>query len=113
MLSDAFNCLGDYSDAAAAECAELNYMRTDDELIGAHRTPSLRNVADTAPYMHNGQVKTLREALRQYNTAPEALVGHNEAEPLNLSNRQLDSLEAFLRSLSGPLATDPHWLMAP
>jgi cytochrome c peroxidase len=113
VAEDPFNCLGPYSDDPARVCAELRFMKTGDELIGAHRTPSLRNVAETAPYMHAGQQATLADVLDQYNRAPAAIVGHNEAKPLGLSSRQLRDLEAFLRSLSGPVSADARWLEPP
>ena len=62
VLADPFNCLGEYSDDPARRCAELTFVRTGPELIGAVRTPSLRNVELTSPYMHKGQVATLAEA---------------------------------------------------
>ena len=96
---DPFNCLGEFSDAAPGQCAELRFARDDNELAGAHKTPGLRNVTLTAPYMHTGQIATLEEVLRHYNEAPTAMLGHNEAKPLGLSNRQLRQLEAFLHTL--------------
>jgi hypothetical protein len=42
-----------------------------------------------------------------------ALVGHNEAKPLDLSRNERKQLEAFLHTLNGPLATSPEWLAAP
>ena len=111
--ADPFNCLGEYSDDAERDCAELRFTRTGDDLIGTQKTPSLRNVAETAPYMHAGQMHTLADILELYNRAPLALIGHNEAKPLNLSGRELGQLEAFLHSLSGPVAADPKWLMRP
>lgn len=96
---DPFNCLGEFSDAAPGQCAELLFARDDNELAGAHKTPGLRNVTLTAPYMHTGQVATLEEVLRHYNEAPTAMLGHNEAKTLGLSNRQLRQLEAFLHTL--------------
>jgi cytochrome c peroxidase len=83
------------------------------ELIGAMRTPSLRNLATTAPYQHQGQVATLEGLLDLYNRAPLAMIGHNEAEPLGLSRRELKWLQAFLESLDAPLATPEKWLVAP
>ena len=96
---DPFNCLGEFSDAAPGQCAELRFARDDNELAGAHKTPGLRNVTLTAPYMHTGQIATLEEVMRHYNEAPTAMLGHNEAKPLGLSNRQLRQLEAFLHTL--------------
>jgi cytochrome c peroxidase len=63
--------------------------------------------------MHKGQMATLEEVLEHYNRAPLAMIGHNETEPLGLSRRELAQLGAFLRTLSGPIATPPEWLTAP
>jgi cytochrome c peroxidase len=63
--------------------------------------PSLRNVADRAPYMHAGQFATLGEVLAHYNRAPKAPADRSEIEPLKLNARALAELEALLRALSG------------
>lgn len=104
VLGNEFNCRGEYSDDADRRCAELTYVRTGPELLGAMRTPSLRNTSRTGPYMHKGQIATLAEVLRHYNRAPDAMIGHNEAEPLGLTGPQLKRLEAFLQTLATPLA---------
>jgi len=83
------------------------------ELIGCFKVPSLRNVAETAPYMHLGQIPTLRDVLEHYDRAPVPLLGHSDLLPLQLSNREMDRVEAFLRTLSGPLATPEPWLKPP
>ncbi|MDP7042152.1 MAG: cytochrome C peroxidase, partial [Gammaproteobacteria bacterium] len=84
------------------------------ELLGATRTPSLRNLGDTAPYGHKGQQETLEEVLDQYNRSPLAMIGHNEAEfPLGLNRRELQWLEAFLLTLDAPVAAADAWLRAP
>jgi len=114
VLADPFNCLGDYSDDPERSCPELTFVRRGVELLGATRTPSLRNLGATAPYAHKGQQETLADVLDQYNRSPLAMIGHNEAEnPLGLSGRELRWLEAFLNSLDAPLATDPAWLEPP
>ncbi len=110
---DAFNCLGEFSDAASGQCLELRFARDDAELAGAHKTPGLRNVVRTAPYMHTGAFATLAEVLEHYNEAPVAMLGHNEAKPLGLSRRELRRLEAFLHSLDAPPDTAPQWLAPP
>lgn len=111
-IEDPFNCLGAYSDDHNG-CAELRYAKSGDDVIGAWRAPSLRNVTETAPYMHAGQITTLREVLEHYNRADLALVGHNEAKPLSLTRAELRMLEAFLNTLTGPLAADARWLTPP
>lgn len=104
VLQNPFNCLGEYSDDPERRCPELEFVRTGPDLTGAVRTPSLRNVEHTAPYMHKGQIDTLAETLVHYSKAPDAMIGHNEAKPLALGDRQLRQLEAFLRTLSSPIA---------
>jgi len=104
VLENEFNCLGEYSDDPVRQCPELTYVRTGPELIGATRTPSLRNLARTSPYMHKGQIETLTEVLEHYNRAPDAMIGHNEATPLGLTRPQLNRLEAFLQTLAAPSA---------
>ncbi|HET6628171.1 MAG TPA: cytochrome c peroxidase [Woeseiaceae bacterium] len=100
VLQDEFNCRSRWSDDTHA-CAELEFMVTDDAALeGAFKVPSLRNVAERAPYMHAGQFGTLAEVIEHYDRAPEAAAGHSELEPLHLSGQERRQLEAFLRSLS-------------
>ncbi len=106
VQNNAFNCGGIYSDDRDRNCAELEYARTGPELIGAFRTPSLRNLENTAPFMHKGQIATLSAVLRHYNEAPLAMIGHNETKPLKLRNSELRQMEAFLHTLSAPLLSD-------
>jgi len=113
VLADPFDCLGRFSDDASRACTELRFVRTGPELIGAFRTPSLRNLEGTAPFMHKGQLPTLAAVLEHYNEAPLAMIGHNEAKPLGLRRRELRQLEAFLGTLQAPPATEPEWLVPP
>jgi len=114
VLADEFNCLSAYSDASSEQCAELRFMKPEGErLVRAFKPPSLRNVADRAPFMDAGQFATLEEVLDHYNRAPPAPAGHSELKPLNLTGREVADLIAFLKTLSGPLATDPEWLSPP
>lgn len=100
VAADPFNCLGAYSDAGPADCAELKYMTTEgEELLRAFKTPSLRGVAQRSPYMHAGQIGTLADVLGHYDRAPSAPAGHSELEPLSMSTEELAALEAFLRTL--------------
>lgn len=113
LLSAEFNCRSRWSDAAG-ECPELDFVVVDGhELERAFRTPTLRNVAERPPYMHAGQVPTLGAVLAHYNEAPAAPAGHSELRPLNLSAREIAQLEAYLRTLTGPLAGPPRFLAPP
>ena len=113
VLNDPFNCLGTYNDPPERNCAELRFARTGDELTGARKTPSLRNLGGTGPFMHAGQMNSLAQVLDHYNRARPAIVGHNEAKPLNLLPYELKRLEAFLLALDGPMAVEPDWLVPP
>jgi cytochrome c peroxidase len=113
-LDDPFNCLGDYSDAVEADCAELRFVKvSSDTLPGAFKVPSLRNVADTAPYMHDGRFETLLEALAHYNAAPPPVMGHSDLVPLQLEGDEILAIEAFLKTLSGGVDAEERWLVAP
>jgi cytochrome c peroxidase len=93
VIADEFNCLGPYSDARPEDCGPLRFIKAEGhELEGSFKTPSLRDVAERAPFMHAGQFETLREVLDHYNQAPEAPIGHSELEVLNLSDQDLADL---------------------
>ena len=114
VKSDEFNCRSRWSDAKPDECAELEFLAPASEpLERAFKVPSLRNVAERAPYMHAGQFATLAEVLEHYNRAPAAPAGHTELKALRLSATELRQLEAFLRSLSGPLLAPAKFLAPP
>ena len=104
VLASEFNCRSSYSDDARRDCPHLEFARSGTpELVGAFKTPGLRNVAVTAPYMHDGRFATLREVLEHYNQAPQPGIeyGHTELFALGLNDAELARLEAFLKTL-GP-----------
>jgi cytochrome c peroxidase len=114
VLDDEFNCRSRWSDATPAQCSELEFLKADGhELERAFKVPSLRGVAERAPYMHAGQFATLAQVLDHYNRAPAAPGGHTELRPLGLSARELRQLEAFLRTLSGGANAPVEFLRAP
>ena len=103
VLNDEFNCRSRWSDARE-RCAELEFIVTGEHTLDrAYKVPSLRNVAERAPYMDAGQFATLADVLDHYNRAPAAATGHSELRPLRLKPVELRQLEAFLRTLSGPI----------
>ncbi len=99
-LLDEFNCRGRYSDLPADECAELRFADTGHASPGAFKVPSLRNVALTAPYMHDGRFATLVDVLDFYTQTPDESAGPHELPALELSSDEIDQLAAFLASLS-------------
>jgi len=76
----------------------------------AFRVPTLRNIALTAPYMHNGSFATLAQVIDFYNRGGGAGVGARvpgqtlPARPLHLSGPERRDLEAFLRALTDTVA---------
>jgi cytochrome c peroxidase len=67
-----------------------------------YKTPSLRNVALTAPYMHDGSITRLREVVEFYNAGGIANENLDPSiRPLGLSTAEIDDLLAFLFSLTG------------
>ena len=73
--------------------------------LGRFKVPALRNIAITAPYMHNGIFKTLREVIDFYNDpdkiVPKAMNRDTIlARPLGLSEYEKNDLESFLRALT-------------
>ncbi len=70
--------------------------------VGSFRTPSLRNVAQTAPYMHDGSIEHLGEVIQFYDEGGKANPNlDRNLRPLGLSATERAELESFLRGLSG------------
>ena len=73
---------------------------------GAFKTPTLRSVALTAPYMHTGGFKTLEEVVEFYNKGGEAVPGKDAfMSQLNLAEQEKKDLVEFLNSLTGDLTS--------
>lgn len=76
------------------------------QFLHAFKTPQLRNVALTAPYMHNGVYQTLEQVMDFYNRGGGAGIGINlpnqtlPAEPLGLTSREQSDIIAFMRTLN-------------
>jgi cytochrome c peroxidase len=92
----------DHTVLGEEEIAQLGRFAVtlDPRDIGTFRTPSLRNVADTAPYMHDGSVATLEEAvdLEIYYRSTQM------DRPLVLTAGEKADIVEFLRALSSPYA---------
>lgn len=72
-------------------------------LKGAFKTPTLRDVALTAPYMHNGQYDTLEEVVEHYNKGGEPNFDNLDPnmKPLNLTKKEKQELVEFMKALTG------------
>jgi cytochrome c peroxidase len=85
-----------WSDAGADQCAELEFLVTDSSALeGAFKAPSLRDVAERAPYMHAGQLETLSDVLQHYQRALPSDVGTSEPEALSLTSETGRGVLAF------------------
>jgi cytochrome c peroxidase len=73
--------------------------------LGKFKTPGLRNIAVTAPYMHNGMFKTLEEVVEYYNDpqkfVPDPInIDESLKSPLGLTQKEKTDLVAFLKTLT-------------
>jgi len=96
------------SDKRSSELGRFAVTETFDDL-GSFKTPTLRNVAVTAPYMHDGSIATLREVVVHYSNGGVTNEGDKVNDflsggirPLNLSEKQIDDLVAFMEALTSP-----------
>ena len=106
VAADPFNLLGKYSDdASGAAATKTRHVEMQHVNFGQFKTPSLRNVALTAPYMHDGRFATLRDVVRHYSELDmERIHTHGEQllRPLKLTAGEGEDLVAFLGTLSDP-----------
>jgi len=118
MKASRFSRLRGYSDDSTGATAESSrHVELLWRNYGEFRIPSLRNVALTAPYMHNGYLATLRDVVRHYSEldlnrmhlGPELVDSDGAAvdpqiptllKPLRLSEQEIDDLVAFLETLT-------------
>ena len=106
LLASRMNRLGAYNDAGATgdPGARLTrHLKIEPRHFGEFRVPGLRQLAHSAPYMHNGSLSTLDEVVRHYDRLDEERLhadGERILRRLNLSPRQAADLVAFLRTLS-------------
>ncbi len=105
LEEDRFKGTGEFSDDRSEKTnIKTRYLVVKVNNLGEFKTPSLRNVAESAPYMHDGRFATLREVLDFYSELPDKPpLGHREEtlRPLKFTEQEKDDVEAFLRSLTG------------
>jgi cytochrome c peroxidase len=94
-----------------ADTSHLGRFAVDDQLssMGAFKTPTLRNIAVTTPYMHDGSLNTLREVVEHYNNGGVTKEGDpinpflgGGIRPLDLTEQDIDDLVAFMETLTSP-----------
>ena len=110
VRTDRFNLLSKYND----DSTRTNATPTRDVVPaarnwGAFRTPSLRNVAATAPYMHDGSLETLSDVLKHHSELDAERLpadGENGLRALKLSDAERDDLLAFVETLTDRFGAD-------
>ena len=108
LKNDPFNLRSQYADdGGRLGKTRLSIAPRSLHFPGDFKTPTLRNVARTGPYMHEGQMATLGEVVSFYSTlegaGPPDPTGENLIQPRSLSLQEQADLVAFLESL-----TDEH-----
>ncbi|HEX8441320.1 cytochrome-c peroxidase [Archangium sp.] len=115
MLDWVFNSSGPYSDARTGiESSRLQRLGSDlvrkgPELEGAYKTPTLRNVELTGPYMHTGEAQTLEDVIELYDKGGEPLGSFagkvaETIKPLELTDEEKKALVKLLKSMTGARA---------
>jgi cytochrome c peroxidase len=91
--------------------AHVRTHKVDGSDIGKFMTPTLRELTYTAPYMHNGMIKTLDDVVAFYNDGGGSDPNKDpRIKPLGLSKEERANLTAFLESLSGDPLTGPEYV---
>ena len=104
FTTDEFKNIGLYNGKELNDAGLFNLSNKDTDR-GKFKTPGLRNIAVTAPYMHNGMFKTLEEVMEYYNNpqkfVPDAInIDDALKSPLNLTEKEKKDLIAFLKTLT-------------
>jgi len=104
LKASRYNLLGNFNDdATRASAISTRHVVQEHRHFGEFKVPSLRSLAATDPYMHNGSQRTLREVLRHYSELDENRLhadGESILVPLRLTPGETDDLLAFLDSLN-------------
>jgi cytochrome c peroxidase len=115
LLASRHNLLGPHADApppgAPDPATKTRHLVSQHRNFGEFKVPGLRNVARTAPYLHDGQQPTLDAVLEHYETlSPDRLHADGEQilKPLQLQGTDRSDLLAFLRSLDSRLPPAPR-----
>ena len=102
VADDIFNAAGPFSDAPASYLAErLKTLKPHSKNKGQFKTPGLRNIVYTQPYMHTGQFRSLIDVINFYSDMKNASESdHPEIQPRKFTEQEKRDLIAFLESIS-------------
>ena len=104
FTNDEFKNIGLYNGKELNDAGLFNLTNKETDR-GKFKTPGLRNIAVTAPYMHNGMFKTLEEVVEYYNN-PKKIISNpiniDDAlkQPLGLTDKEKKDIVAFLKTLT-------------
>ena len=115
LLNDEFNAASAYSDDPEWGQTKIGNLVISAEQLGQFKTPTLRNLLSTPPYMHAGHFETLEQVFNHYAVLDaEVELGHREEIllPLEGGEPRRSAMVAFLESLEGE-ELDPSLLQAP
>jgi len=97
FTDDSFHDIG----LETADVGRGRFLPNNPALQHTFKTPTLRNVTERAPYMHAGQLSTLRDVVVHYNEGGIARPSRTpDVGDLGLSNREISDIVAFLESLT-------------
>jgi len=104
LTQNEFRNIGLFNGRQLNDSGRYGFTKNKED-IGKFKTPGLRNIAVTAPYMHNGMFKTLKEVIDFYDNparkVPRAINRDTIlVKPLGLTKREKADLESFLLSLT-------------
>jgi len=129
LRASRFNLLGAYNDdPKRADGIATRHVALLPQTFEQFKVPGLRNVAATAPYMHNGHLATLPDVVRHYSEinlallhvahvyfdplVPEAIPTDTLLKPLNLTQGEMADVAAFLATLTDPGSLKPRSVAA-
>lgn len=105
FTADEFRNIGLFNGRELNDSGRWNVTKNPAD-IGKFKTPGLRNVALTAPYMHNGMFATLDQVVAYYNSPDSFVPDHQgrdaDIKPLGLSESEMKDIVAFLKTLTSP-----------
>jgi cytochrome c peroxidase len=104
FTNDEFKNIGLYNGGTLNDSGLFNITKKESDL-GKFKTPGLRNIAVTAPYMHNGMFNTLEAVMEYYNNPQEMVTGSINMDdalkkPLGLTRQEKKDIIAFLKTLT-------------
>lgn len=104
LLSDPFNIRGIHSDLPKQVFSKLDYVYRNIELKKKYKTPTLRNITQSAPYMHDGAMPDLKSVMKYYSELPATVdrTKHDELilVTIGINQQHQQALIAFMESLT-------------